>query len=52
MDGTFPIHAPDEESESLAEFFARIEKKHGPVLTAEDHRLIVDTIRSDRDRDG
>ena len=47
----FPDHDPDEPFESLAEFFDWIENERGPVLTSEDHRLIVEAIRGDRDRD-
>lgn len=50
MESNTPDHASDEPVESLAEFFDRIENEGGPTLTAEDHRLIVVAIRSDRDR--
>ena len=47
MDSTSP---GDEPVESLAEFFERIEREGGPVLDQQDHRLIVEAIRSDRER--
>lgn len=50
MDSGSPHYVSDESVGSLGEFFARIEKERGPVLTAEDHRLIVEGIRIDRDR--
>lgn len=50
MDSTSRDDISDEPVGSLREFFERIEKEGGPALTAEDHRLIVETIRSDRER--
>ena len=41
---------PDVPAETLAEFFDRIDREGGAVLNEEDHRLIVETIRMDRDR--
>ena len=51
MDSPSNDDVSGEPVESLAEFFARIERERGPVLDEEDYRLIVETIRSDRDRD-
>jgi hypothetical protein len=50
MDSARPKDVPREPAESLAEFFDRIECEGGAVLDEEDHRLIVETIRMDRDR--
>jgi hypothetical protein len=50
MDSAPPDFVPEEPTESLAEFFDRIEGEGGAVLDEEDHRLIVETIRMDRDR--
>jgi hypothetical protein len=50
VDSATPDHVPEEPTESLAEFFDRIEREGGAVLDEEDHRLIVETIRMDRDR--
>ena len=50
MDNALPHYVSDESVGSLGEFFERIEKERGPVLTAEDHRSIVEGIRIDRDR--
>jgi hypothetical protein len=46
-----PNYVSHEPVGSLGEFFEGIEREDGPTLTEEDHRLIVETIRSDRDRD-
>jgi len=35
---------------SLGEFFERVEKERGPILTADDHRSIVEGVRIDRER--
>ncbi len=51
MDSAPPNYVSHEPVGSLGEFFERIEREDGPILTAEDHRLIVETIRADRDRD-
>ena len=51
MDSAPPDYVSHEPVGSLGEFFERIEREDGPILTAEDHRLIVETIRADRDRD-
>lgn len=51
MDGASPNYVSDEPVGSLGEFFERIEREGGPILTEDDHRLIVETIRMDRDRD-
>ena len=51
MDSASPHYVSDEPVGSLGEFFERIEKERGPVLTAEDHRAIVEGIRIDRKRD-
>jgi hypothetical protein len=51
MDSASPHYVSDEPVGSLGEFFERIEKERGPVLTAEDHRAIVEGIRIDRERD-
>ena len=50
MHNALPPYVSDESVGSLGEFFERIEKERGPVLTAEDHRSIVEGIRIDRDR--
>ena len=50
MDSASPHYVSDESVGSLGEFFKRIETERGPVLTAEDHRSIVEGIRIDRDR--
>jgi hypothetical protein len=50
VDSARPEDVPGEPAESLAEFFDRIECEGGAVLDEEDHRLIVETIRMDRDR--
>jgi hypothetical protein len=51
VDSASPYYVSDEAVGSLGEFFERIEKQRGPSLTEADHRLIVETIRMDRDRD-
>lgn len=51
MDNVSPHYVSGEPVGSLGEFFERIENERGPVLTAEDHRSIVEGIRIDRDRD-
>ena len=48
MDSGAPDES-DEPVESLAEFFERIEREGLPTLDEEAHRLIVETIRMDRD---
>jgi hypothetical protein len=50
MDSATPDEMPEAPTESLAEFVDRIEREGGAVLDEEDHRLIVETIRKDRDR--
>ena len=50
MHNALPPYVSDESVGSLGEFFERIEKQRGPILTAEDHRSIVEGIRIDRDR--
>jgi hypothetical protein len=50
MDSATPDQVPEEPTESLAEFFDRIEREGGAVLDDEDHRLIIETNRMDRDR--
>lgn len=40
----------DTPEKSLAEFFAEIESGDGPSLTADDHRDLVASVRSDRER--
>lgn len=40
----------DTSDKSLAEFFADIDSGGGASLTADDHRSIVATVRSDRER--
>lgn len=52
MDSASRDYVSDEPVGSLREFFEQIEKAGGPALDAEDHRLIVETIRSDRERQG
>jgi transposase len=49
METGAPDHESDEPLESLAEFFDRIEREGGMSLDDEDHRLIVGTIRMDRE---
>ena len=49
MDSRAPDDECDEPVESLAEFLERIEKEGGLMLDAEDHRLIVEAIRMDRE---
>ena len=49
MDSRAPDDESDEPGESLAEFFERIEREGSVMLDEEDHRLIVETIRMDRD---
>jgi len=49
MDGKGRDDESDEPVESLAEFFERIEKEGGVLLDEDDHRLIVETIRMDRE---
>ena len=49
MDSTSPESESDDPVESLAEYFERIEREGGLALDEEDHRLIVETIRMDRD---
>ena len=44
MDSAPPNYVSHEPVGSLGEFFERIEREDGPILTAEDHRLIVETI--------
>jgi len=44
MDSCPPNYVSHEPVGSLGEFFERIEREDGPILTAEDHRLIVETI--------
>ena len=50
MDNALPHNVSDESVGSLGEFFDRIEKERGPVLTAGDHRSIVEGIRIYRGR--
>ena len=49
MDSTSPESESDNPVELLAEYFERIESEGGLALDEEEHRLIVETIRMDRD---
>jgi hypothetical protein len=49
MDSESYEDVPKEPVELLSEFFERIEREGGPILDEEDHRLIVEAIRTDRD---
>jgi hypothetical protein len=52
MDTASPHYVSDESVGSLGEFFERVEMEEGPILTADDHRAIVEGVRVDRDRQG
>jgi len=45
-----PANPTDSPEKSLAEFFAEIESGDGPALTADDHRALVASVRSNRER--
>jgi hypothetical protein len=46
------VEPADDPERSVAEFFAEIEDRGGPALTAEDHEALVAAIRSDREGAG
>jgi hypothetical protein len=50
MDAASPHYVSGEPVGSLGEFFERVEMERAPILTAEDHRVIVEGVRDDRDR--
>jgi hypothetical protein len=50
MDAASPHYVSDESVGSLGEFFERVETEGGPILTADDHRAIVEGVGVDRDR--
>lgn len=50
MDAASPHYVSNEPVGSLGEFFDRVESERGPILTADDHRSIVEGVRIDRER--